>query len=51
MKMMALNTYEMVAQNANENGGRQHLWQWLLWTPMKIMALNAFESDGGYEGL
>ena len=35
-----------MALNANENGGYEHLWKKWLWTPMKVMALNAYESDG-----
>ena len=54
MKIVALNADEnfgMVALNAYENGGSERLWKWRLSTPMKMMDLNAYESDGGYERL
>ena len=41
--------YKWVALNAYESGSFECLWKWGLWTPMKMVALTAYENDGGSE--
>ena len=43
---MPLNTYENVALNAYVNDVSERLRKWWLWTPMKVLALNAYENGG-----
>ena len=40
---------KMVGLIAYENGGYERLLKWWLWMPTKMMGLNAYENDGGYE--